>query len=152
MTTPTSERRPRSDKFPLTLHKTGQFCKKIKGKMYYFGTDRRQALERYLEQAACLHAGRPVSRDSTADHLSIKTMCNLYLDHQESRVTVGEVKPRHISDHVSLLKAFVRFVGPHQLVSSAPAVDGSTQGTAFADLPRVLRRVWSAGRPGRAQL
>ena len=123
MTTPTSERRPRSDKFPLTLHKTGQFCKKIKGKMYYFGTDRRQALDRYLEQAACLHAGRPVSHDSTADHLSMKTMCNLYLDHQESRVTVGEVKPRHISDHVSLLKAFVRFVGPHQLVSAISTLD-----------------------------
>ena len=40
MTKPTSERRTRSDKFPLTLHQTGQFCKKIKGKMYYFGTER----------------------------------------------------------------------------------------------------------------
>jgi hypothetical protein len=85
MTKPTSERQTRSDKFPLTLHKTGRFCKKIKGKMYYFGTDRRQALDRYLEQAACLHAGRPVSRGSTADQLSIKTMCNLDIEH--SRVT-----------------------------------------------------------------
>jgi len=123
MTKPTSERRTRSDKFPLTLHKTGQFCKKIKGKMYYFGTDRRQALERYLEQAACLHAGRPVSHGSTADQLSVKTMCNLYLDHQESRVAVGEVKPRHLSDQVSLLKAFVKFVGPHQWVSAVSTVD-----------------------------
>jgi integrase len=123
MTKPTSERRTRSDKFPLTLHKTGQFCKKIKGKMYYFGTDRRQALERYLEQAACLHAGRPVSHGSTTDQLSVKTMCNLYLDHQESRVAIGEVKPRHVSDQVSLLKAFVKFVGPHQLVSDVSTLD-----------------------------
>jgi hypothetical protein len=28
-----SKRKARSDKFPLTLHKTGQFCKKIKGKL-----------------------------------------------------------------------------------------------------------------------
>jgi hypothetical protein len=47
-----SKRKTRSDKFPLTLHKTGQFCKKIKGKRYYFGTDRQKALQRYLEQAA----------------------------------------------------------------------------------------------------
>jgi len=36
MAKPNSKRRKRSDKFPLTLHKTGQYCKKIKGKLYYF--------------------------------------------------------------------------------------------------------------------
>lgn len=123
MTKPTLIRRTRSDKFPLTLHKTGQFCKKIKGKIHYFGTDRRKALDRYLEQAAYLHAGRPVSHSPTAEQLSIKTMCNLYLDHQESRVAVGEVKPRHLSDQVSLLKAFVRSVGPHRMVSDVSTLD-----------------------------
>ena len=53
-----SKRKTRSDKFPLTLHKTGRFCKKIKGKLYYFGTDKQKALQRYLEQAAYLHAGK----------------------------------------------------------------------------------------------
>ena len=36
-----SKRKTRSDKFLLTLHKTGQYCKKIKGKLYYFGTDKK---------------------------------------------------------------------------------------------------------------
>ena len=44
-----TKRKTRSDKFPLTLHPTGQYCKKIKGKIYYFGTDKKQALERYLD-------------------------------------------------------------------------------------------------------
>jgi integrase len=118
-----SERRTRSDKFPLTLHKTGQYCKKIRGRIYYFGTDKRRALERYHEQAASLHAGRPVTARSTSDQLSIKTMCNLYLDHQESRVTVGDVKPRHVSDQVSLLRAFVRFAGAQRLVSDITTLD-----------------------------
>ena len=39
MSKPNSTRKKRSDKFPLTLHPTGQYCKKIKGKLYYFGND-----------------------------------------------------------------------------------------------------------------
>jgi len=43
-----SKRKTRSDKFPLTLHPTGQYCKKIKGKIRYFGKDKKKALEKYL--------------------------------------------------------------------------------------------------------
>ena len=52
------KRKTRSDKFPLTLHPTGQYCKKIKGKIHYFGSDKKRALERYLDQAAYLHGGQ----------------------------------------------------------------------------------------------
>jgi len=38
----TLKRRTRSDKFSLTFHPTGQYCKKIKGKMYYFGSDKKR--------------------------------------------------------------------------------------------------------------
>ena len=51
----TLKRKSRSDKFPLTLHPTGQYCKKVKGKIYYFGSDRKEALQRYLDQATYLH-------------------------------------------------------------------------------------------------
>jgi hypothetical protein len=50
-----SKRKTRSDKFPLTLHPTGQYCKKIKGKIRYFGTDKKKALEKYLAQATYLY-------------------------------------------------------------------------------------------------
>ena len=56
-----SKRKTRSDKFPLTLHKTGQFCKKIKGKPYYFGTNKQRVLQMYLEQATYLHASKASS-------------------------------------------------------------------------------------------
>jgi hypothetical protein len=44
-------RRRRHDKFPLTVHPTGQYCKKIRGRMYYFGKNRDEALRLYHEQA-----------------------------------------------------------------------------------------------------
>jgi len=79
-----TKRKTRSDKFPLTLHKTGQYCKKIRGKLYYLGTDKKVALSRYIKQADYLHSGR-IPKDQFAEReLSIKTLCNLYLDHQEA--------------------------------------------------------------------
>lgn len=118
-----SDRKTRSDKFPLTLHKTGQYCKKIKGKTYYFGTDKHRAMERYLEQAASLHMGYSSGARSAGNRLSIKALCNLYLDHQMSRLAIGEIGPRHVSDQVGLLKAFVRSIGPGQSVSDISTFD-----------------------------
>ena len=50
-----SKRKTRSDKFPLTQHSTGQYWKKILGKMYYFGSDKKEALQSYLDQAVYFH-------------------------------------------------------------------------------------------------
>jgi len=48
----TLKRKTRSDKFPLTFHPTGQYSKKIKGKMHYFGSDKKEALQRYLQDVS----------------------------------------------------------------------------------------------------
>ena len=50
-----SIRKTRSDKFPLTLHPSGQYCKKIKGHIYYFDSDLKQTLKSYLYQTIFLH-------------------------------------------------------------------------------------------------
>jgi integrase len=123
MTKSTPPRKARSDKFPLTIHPTGQYCKKIRGKLYYFGSDKKQALERYLEEAAYLHLGKGAKPKSAGDSLSLKMLCNLYLDHQESRTAVGEVKPRHVCDQTFILRSFVKFVGSKRLVSAVATID-----------------------------
>ena len=92
-------RKTRSDKFPLTLHKTGQYCKKIKGKIYYFGNDRKVALQRYYDQAAFLHTGKAINPKPKNDSLSVKMLCNLYLDHQESRAEINEITQNHVYGH-----------------------------------------------------
>ena len=82
MTKTKPKRKIRSDKSPLTLHPTGQYCKKIRGKLYYFGSDKQDALQRYFEQAAYLHTGkfdRSFADKSYKKELSVKTLCNLYL-------------------------------------------------------------------------
>ena len=88
MTKSNTKRETRSDKFPLTLHKTGQFCKKIKGKLYYFGTNKKAALERYLEQAVYLHTGKG-NKPKLTSRLSLKAVCSLYLVFPVSRNGTG---------------------------------------------------------------
>ena len=118
-----SQRKTRSDKFPLTLHPTGQFCKKIKGKLYYFGTDKKTALERYLEQAAYLHTGKGSKPNSASNNLSLKTACNLYLDYQESRATIAEITRSYVYDQTRLLRDFVKYIGPNCIVSNISTID-----------------------------
>ena len=44
--------------FPLFRHATGQWAKKIRGKLHDFGTDADAALVKYTEARDDLHAGR----------------------------------------------------------------------------------------------
>ena len=123
MTKSNSKRKTRSDKFPLTLHPTGQYCKKIKGKLYYFGTDKKVALERYLEQAAYLHTGKGTKPNSANNNLSLKTVCNLYLDYQESRATIAEITRSYVYDQTRLLRDFVRYIGPNRIISNISTIN-----------------------------
>ncbi len=115
-------RKQRSDKFPLTLHPTGQYCKKIRGKIHYFGAEKRKALERYYEQAADLHKGQEVKPHSKGS-LSIKTLCNLYLDFQFSRVDSGDLTERYYADQIKSLRLFGKFVGLNSTVDDIETLD-----------------------------
>jgi len=53
---PARQRTQRS--FPLILRLVGQWCKRIRGKLYYFGIVEEAAYEQYLREAAGLHTGR----------------------------------------------------------------------------------------------
>jgi len=114
-------RKTRSDKFPLTLHKTGQYCKKIKGKIYYFGTDKKVALQRYYDQAAFLHAGRATKPKS--DSFSVKTLCNMYLDYQLSRVNSGDLTERYYADQLKSLRLFGKHIGINRSVDEISTID-----------------------------
>jgi hypothetical protein len=93
-----SKRKTRSDKFPLTLHRTGQYCKKIKGKIHYFGTDKKKALEKYLAQATYLHGAQSLVKKTSNDKMTLKQLCDLYLHYHNSRVLVGAITAKRYND------------------------------------------------------
>lgn len=81
----------RARKFPLTLHCTGQYCKKIRGRIHYFGRDKQEALRKYYEQASALHSGTSETAALLPSKLTLENLCNLYLDHQ-----LGRAKARRV--------------------------------------------------------
>ena len=87
------KRRTRSDKFPLTLHPTGQYCKKINGKIYYFGTNKKQALRRYLDQATYLH-GYPCAKQADPGRFSKGADLGMvaFIAWQRPRVTIASLE------------------------------------------------------------
>ena len=106
-----SKRKTRSDKFPLTLHPTGQYCRKIKGKIRYFGTDKKKVLERYLAQATYLHGAQSLIQKASNDKMTLKQLCDLYLQYQHSRVLAGALTPKHYNDHIDSLGRLMSFLG-----------------------------------------
>src|SRR5262245_30589583 len=86
MATPT-----RLDKFPLWLHPTGQWCKKVKGVFRYFGTDKAKALDEYVRVREDLAGRKP--RPKRNNEATVKDAVNTFLAAKRERVDSGELTP-----------------------------------------------------------
>jgi len=117
------KRKPRSDKFPLTLHPTGQYCKKIKGKMYYFGSDKKQALERYLDQATYLHGCQDSLQQPTSDNMTLKQLCDMYLKYQYSKLQSNDLTASHHNEQISSLNKLMAFCGQNIDINNISTLD-----------------------------
>lgn len=119
----TRKRKKRSDKFPLTRHSTGQYCKKIHGKIYYFGTDKKEALQRYLDHAVYLHGGNHNSHKSCNDTMTIKLLIDIFSKYQFARVKANAITARHYNDQIGSLKKLMTFLGPSVRVKDISTMD-----------------------------
>src|SRR5437868_6039476 len=87
-----------SPDFPLFPHASGQWAKKIRGQMRYFGKweDPDAALTSYNEQKDALHAGRK-PKEST-DGATVHELVNRFLNQKQALVDTGELSPRTWTD------------------------------------------------------
>ncbi|MHC4572060.1 MAG: hypothetical protein ACYS0C_08295 [Planctomycetota bacterium] len=118
-----TKRKTRSDKFPLTLHLTGQYCKKIKGKIYYFGADKKQALERYLDQATYLHGARNLIQKAPNGNMTLKELCDVYLQYQHSKILANDLSVKHHNDQISSLSKLMSFLGQSRKIKNISTLD-----------------------------
>jgi integrase len=109
--------------YPLTAHPAGYWCKKIRGKIHYFGpwSDPAGALDKYERQKEALHAGRK-PRDET-DALTIKDAANAFLNAKNALVDSGELSPRTWADYKRVCDLLVANLGKQRLVSDLDPED-----------------------------
>jgi integrase len=119
----TVKRKTRSDKFPLTLHPTGQYCKKIKGKIYYFGSDKKDALQRYLDQATYLHGCQNTLRKPTGDNMTLKQLCEMYLKYQYSKLQANDLTASHHNEQIGSLNKLMAFLGQNIDINDISILD-----------------------------
>src|ERR1700745_335054 len=97
--------------YPLTAHPAGYWCKKIRGKLYYFGPwdDPDGALKKYLEQRDDLHAGRTPRPETGA--ATVKDVCNHFLNAKQQLVDAGELSPRTWREYKDTCDLLVKRLG-----------------------------------------
>ncbi len=107
----TPKRKTRSDKSPLTLHPTGQYCKKIKGKIHYFGSNKQKALQKYLDQATWLHGTQGDVQKPKDENMTLKQLCDMYLKYQYSKLQANNLTANHYNEQIGSLKKLMAFLG-----------------------------------------
>jgi len=105
--------------FPLTAHNNCQWCKKIRGKVHFFGiwANPQTALDNYLRVAADLHAGRQTTKNTLSqDQIIVKDLCNQFLTYQFRKAEVGEITTRWFEDCRRTIESLAKFIDPNRLV------------------------------------
>lgn len=132
-------KKPYAD-FPLFAHQNGQWAKKIKRKLRYFGpwNDWRAALDLYLLQRDDLHAGR--TPRTTPDAKTFGDLADAFVASKRSLAERGERSDRTPEDYEELFKQVASCWGRNITLEHLASTDGKNE---FATLREFLARTHS---------
>lgn len=113
--------KPRPD-FPLSIHQgSGYWCRKVHGRVYYFGKVADDpkgvaALKQWLDEKDDLFAGRE-PRLKVEGALVVGDLCNRFLAVKESLRDNGELSPRTFLSYHSTCAIVVKVLGRNRAVT-----------------------------------
>lgn len=109
--------KPRAD-FPLFPHNNGQWAKKIRGRLRYFGlwADPAAALALYLEQKDYLFAG--LEPPATQDALTVHDLCVRFLEAKKQQQADGGLSGRSYKDYFDTCERVSKSLGSLVAVES----------------------------------
>jgi len=105
----TSSTTPGKSKLPLFLHASGQWAKKIRGKMHYFGKDLDAALKRWVEEKDHLLAGVPYRRNDKRQ--ALPELGDRFVADRKHDVTTGELAQRSLDEYIKSIRRLISIVG-----------------------------------------
>lgn len=113
-----------SSSFPLFAHGNGQWSKKIRGRLHYFGVweNPDAALAEYLDRKDELQAGRTPHRKGN-DGLRVRDLLNRFLATKEDAVATGEITARTFRDYRPICERVAGVFGFNRLVDDLTAED-----------------------------
>ena len=115
--------KPRKD-FPLGPASNGQWCKKIRGKIHYFGTWAKpdDAETEYLRVREYLQAGRrPPSIEAAG--LQMSDLCNKFLNAKQASVASGELSDRTFQSYYEACGEICNHFGQQRLANDCNPED-----------------------------
>jgi integrase len=108
----------RGDKFPLWLHPSGQWCKKHRGKPYYFGTDAADALKRFDLEWPRIITGKPRFDDRPDPTVvTVVDLVNSFLGAKEDRVNSGELTRGMWGEYYAMCDRVLESFGRSRIVA-----------------------------------
>ncbi len=130
-----STRRSTSGKCPLYFHKgTGQWCKTVSGRRFYFGKDKAEALQRWKIEGEDILAGRKPRRP-TPGGLTLREAANNFLAAKEAKRDAGELSHRHFDDLHRACALVIDHFGRGRIVEDLRPDD-------FGQLRTVMAKRW----------
>jgi integrase len=111
------------DDYPLFAHGNGQWAKKIRGRLHYFGTwdDPDGALDLYLQQRDDLQAGRAPTVDS--DQWTVKMVVTKFLNSKRRKLESGELSDQMLHDYRVVCDTVLEQFGRNTPVTSLRSAD-----------------------------
>jgi integrase len=109
---------------PLYLHASGQWAKKVHGKLIYFGTDLTAANARWLAERDYWIAGvTPPTRMPTTEAATLSELANLFNDRCKRLVRDDEMSQRSFDDYTPTLKRLIAILGSTRQVETLTPLD-----------------------------
>jgi hypothetical protein len=107
--------------FPLWPHPSGRWCKKVRGKAWYFGKvandpKGEKALASWLAVKDDLLAGRAPRPTEARDGLTVGALCNHFLTFKTGLLNTGELADRTFQRYHRTCKVVVEAFGKTRLV------------------------------------
>lgn len=109
--------------FPLSAHASGKWCKKVRGKLFYFGNwaDPDAALNEWLANEDVIRATG--ERGHVEGQYDIGWLVNAFLDSKKQQQDQGDLSQRAFNDYFQACERIAGFFKKNRLLESIDAPD-----------------------------